>query len=154
MIKWHWSIFVYPVIERPQGLCSSTFIHVIVVVDPLAGSCICTWNKLFKAKAISLLTYSFLKFFYDTKSYIKNNDQSSSIKKQSLKLLKYAQENVLESLFWITLQAFRTIARFIFYTHLRFLIFFMKNLKKFHQLSMYYVLLKNVKCKFMFTEAY
>ena len=77
-----------PVIERSQALRSSTkmlklsstprfkYLAIIyfarktnslVVVDLLAGSCICTGNKLIKAKAICPLTFFFLKFFSDNK---------------------------------------------------------------------------------------
>ena len=37
---------------------------------------------------------------------------------------------------------------------LKILFFFMENLKKFYQIFMNYVLLKNVKCKVMLTEVY
>ena len=37
--------------------------NILVIIDLLAGSCICTCNKLIKAKAIFLLTFSFKIFF-------------------------------------------------------------------------------------------
>ena len=40
------------------------------------------------------------------------------------------------------------------YSHLRFYFALGKTLKNFDQLSINYVLLKDVKCKVMFTEAY
>ena len=53
--------------------------------------------KLIKAKAISLLPLFFLYSFLIIKP--QSSHQNCSIKKQSLKVLEYAQENVFESLF-------------------------------------------------------
>ena len=74
-------------------------------------------SKLIRAKTIFLLTFFFkILFFSDTKTSFKSSHWNCSIKKQSLQLLEYAQENVL-SLFWIKLQGFRAVARLIFYAH-------------------------------------
>ena len=43
---------------------------------------------------------------------------------------------------------------YFLHSHFKILFFFRQNLKKYHQLSMNYVPLKNVKRKFIFTEAY
>ena len=42
--------------------------NALVVVDLLASSCICTWNKLIRAQTISPLPFFFFKFFSDTKT--------------------------------------------------------------------------------------
>ena len=57
----------------------------------------------------------------------------------------------MQSLCLIKLQTFRAVARL---TDTLKILFFFIFLNKFHQLSIKYVLLKNFKCIFMFTEAY
>ena len=68
----------------------------------------------YKAKAISPLSLFFIAFS-DTKTYFKNNHRSCPIKKAFLKILEYAEENVLGFLFHKVF--FRTVARLIFYTY-------------------------------------
>ena len=70
---------------------------------------------------------------------------------QSLKLLENTQENVLESLFNKVTGLQDCSKTYLLYSHLRF---YFPLGKKFHQLSINYVLLKNVKCKVMFTGVY
>ena len=75
IIMWPWQIFISSVIERLQGLhwsmqtlkSSLTYCVKYLLLELLAGSCICTWNKLIKVKGITSLTF-FFKFFSDTKT--------------------------------------------------------------------------------------
>ena len=58
------------------------------------------------------------------------------------------------SLFLIKLQIFRSVGRLILYTQTKDVIFLSVKPLKFHQLSINYVFLENIKCKGMFTKAY
>ena len=73
---------------------------------------------------------------------------------QSLKLLKYAQENVLESLFNKVAGLQECCKTYLLYSHLRFYFSLDKSLKKLYQLYINYGLLKTVKRKVTLTEAY
>ena len=116
LIEWHWYIFISAIIERLQGLHSSPerpkssstscFKYCVlikfskfckkdkslVVVDLLAGPCICTWNKLIKASVISPLSFFFFNSFLILETKFKSSHRSS-IKKLPLKFLEYSQEN-------------------------------------------------------------
>ena len=83
----------------------------------------------FKAKAISSLTFSFFKFFSDTKTYFKSSHRSCSIKKAVPKTFEmFTGKHLCWSLFLIKLKAFRTVAR---QAHLRFYFSLGKILKYF-----------------------
>ena len=108
---------LYLQLERPQGLCSSMqwlkttstsyFKYFVLlkfskfckknkcfhVVDLLAGSCICTWNKLIKVKAVPPLSFSFKNSFLILKLNLKAANWVVLWKKLSLNLLEYSQEN-------------------------------------------------------------
>ena len=81
-------VYVHPILQSSSTSSFKYFTiinfarkaNVIVVVDLLVGSCICTWNRLIKAKAISSLTFFFQNSF-DTKTYLKSRHPSCSIEK-------------------------------------------------------------------------
>ena len=64
-----------------------------MVVDLLAGSCICTWNKLIKTKEISPLTFFLKKNLLILKLNAKVATGLVLKKKLSLKLFEYFWEN-------------------------------------------------------------
>ena len=64
--------------------------------------------------------------------------------------MEHASENVLKSLFNKAARLQDCCKTYLLHSHL----LFSQNLKKFHQLSINYLLVKNVKCKVTFTEAY
>ena len=83
----------------------------LVVVDLLAGFCINIRKNLIKAKAMSVLTFFFLNNFL----ILKLTSKAATgvvCKKQSV-----MHRNTCWSLFLIKLQAFRDVARLIFYTN-------------------------------------
>ena len=86
-----------------------------------------------------ILLQTFLKFFSDTKTYFKSSQWSSYIKNQSLKHLKYPQENVLACC-----RPSGLLQDLSFTLTLKILFFCRKMFKKFHQFSINYIL-KNVK---------
>ena len=114
--------------------------NTLEAVDLLTGSCICTWKKLIKAKAISPLT--FFKIFYDTKTLFESSHQNCSIKKATPKILNIHRKiPLLESLFISyrpsgLLQDTHTHTHT--HTHTQILFFFRQNFK----------------CKIMLTEVY
>ena len=61
---------------------------------------------------------------------------------------------VLESLFNKVAGLQDCCTTYLLHLHLGFYFSLGKTLKKFHELSINYVLLKNIKCKVIFTEAY
>ena len=79
-------------------------------------SCICTWNKLIKAKAISPLTFFFFKLFSDFNTYLKSRHQSCSIKKTVPKIFGiFIGKHLCWSLFLLKLETF--CCKTCLYTH-------------------------------------
>ena len=102
-----------------------------MVVDLPASFWIFTWNKLIKAKAICPLTF-FLKNLFQYENLLQKQPlELLSKKRQSLKLLEYAQENVLQSLFNKAAGLHDFCKTYLLYSHLRFYFSFGKTLKKF-----------------------
>ena len=95
--------------------------NALVIVDLfVAGSCLCTRNNLIKAKAISPSTLFFLKNFF-SKTYTSKAATGVALsKKQSLKLLEYVQENVLEPLFNKAAGLQDCCKTYLLYSHLKF----------------------------------
>ena len=110
------------------------------VVDLFPGFCICKWNKLIKAKAISPLTFS-LDFFLNTKFKSKAAIGVVVQKKMSLKLWEYSQEtSVFKSIFNKVAGLQDCCKTYLFHTQLRFYFSSGKTLKTFINflLTMFY----------------
>ena len=86
-------------------------------------------SQLIKAEAISPLNFYFSQLF----SVIKLNSKAATtvvlLKKLTLKLLQNSQEKTFVRVFLIKLQASRTFARLVCYTHIRFCFSLGKTLK-------------------------
>ena len=96
-------------------------------------TCMMVLNKLIKAKAISPL-----KLFSGNKTYFRSH-WSCSIKKQSLKLLEFEKENLLESFFNKVAGPEDCHKTYLLHSHLRFYFSLGKTLKKNHQICINYM---------------
>ena len=88
-------------------------------VDLLAGSCIYTWKKLIKVKAICPLTFFFKKLFSDTITYFKSSPWSCSIKKGVSESFGICTEK-FESLFNKIAGLQDCCKTYLLHSHLRF----------------------------------